>query len=174
MKLALLRHGRAADRLTWQQDDRERPLTALGRQRCRELFPHYARFTPVDMMWTSPLLRATQTADIAADIWQVEAQRSELLAIDQAPAACLSLIKGLVTGLATGTESVMMIGHNPHLSDLTALLCGWQHGADRHPFNLRKAGMICLSGQPTLGGMAVTGCFAPRHFLKQDEHPHVL
>ena len=70
MKLALLRHGRAADRLTWQQDDRERPLTALGKQRCRELFPHYARFTPVDMMWTSPLLRATQTADIAADIWK--------------------------------------------------------------------------------------------------------
>lgn len=161
MKLMLLRHGRAADRLTWDQADQLRPLTEEGIQSCRELFPFYQRLSSVDMIWTSPFVRAQQTAAIAKDLWGIVPQSESSLAIDQNPHDVLPRL------IAHESVDLMLIGHNPHLSELAALLCGF-NALDNPPFRIKKAGLVQLSGAPKPGGMHVDGYFAPRHFLVQD------
>jgi phosphohistidine phosphatase len=64
--LVLLRHGPAGKRLEGAGDD-ARPLTAEGRRKTREAVRGLAHLMPKpDAIWTSPLVRARQTAELAA------------------------------------------------------------------------------------------------------------
>src|SRR4028118_1349152 len=67
MELYLIRHGIAAERETYANDE-ERPLTDKGRKKtekvAKQLRKHGLRF---DLILTSPLVRARETAMILQD-----------------------------------------------------------------------------------------------------------
>lgn len=68
LRLYLLRHGRADRSAFAGDDDSERPLVAEGRRRLRAAANVLARLQPdFDYVFTSPLVRAAQTAEIIAE-----------------------------------------------------------------------------------------------------------
>ena len=67
MELYLLRHGEA-DWPDWNKSDDERPLTKRGKKEMQEVAKFLGRLkVRPDLIVTSPLPRASQTAEIAAD-----------------------------------------------------------------------------------------------------------
>jgi hypothetical protein len=67
MRLYFLRHG-AADWPTWNKPDDERPLTKAGGKELHKVGEFLARLKAnPDLILTSPLPRAAETADIAAE-----------------------------------------------------------------------------------------------------------
>ena len=72
MRLYFLRHG-AADWPDWTQPDDERPLTEAGRRELDQVGEFLARLEAApNLILTSPLPRAAQTAAIAAQHLGVE------------------------------------------------------------------------------------------------------
>ncbi len=66
-KLYFLRHGQAGSRQDWHGDDAKRPLTDAGKERmAREAAGIRALGLSVDLIISSPLVRAHQTAEIVA------------------------------------------------------------------------------------------------------------
>lgn len=67
LKLYLLRHGEAGSRQDWRGDDSERPLTAAGKKRMKREAAGIRKLQlPLDIIISSPLVRARQTAEIVA------------------------------------------------------------------------------------------------------------
>ncbi len=67
MRLLFLRHGAAEARETWSGPDEGRPLTAEGRRLMAREATTLARLGVVpDVILTSPLVRARETAEIVA------------------------------------------------------------------------------------------------------------
>src|SRR5438552_18294312 len=80
MQLYFLRHGEA-DWPDWKKSDDERPLTDFGKKEMRDVAKFLARLkVRPDLIVTSPLPRAAQTAEIAADYLKAKWRKDELLA----------------------------------------------------------------------------------------------
>jgi phosphohistidine phosphatase len=152
MRLVILRHGRAKDRTGWLAPDAMRPLTGEGRRRTRQVTEAVAPLVRgLSAIYSSPWLRATQTADIAAKAWDLEVEEHHWLAgegfsardrIDRLPHADIALV-----------------GHEPDLGELIGLLTGGP------AIPLKKAGLAILSGQPFDGGMRLELLLTPAAVL---------
>lgn len=136
MKLLLVRHAIAVPSGTADIADDERPLTKRGRKRFRKTARGLARIVPPpDLLLTSPLPRARETADIAAEAWGRVTPTPEPLLAGAPPAR-------LLAALATHREKdlVALVGHEPGLSELLARLVGGD--AERVPFKKGSAALI--------------------------------
>ena len=84
MKLLVIRHGPAGDREAWAtegRDDRLRPLTPDGKKEMRQVAKGLRTLIPgIDLIATSPLVRAAQTAEIVAKQYATESVALEALA----------------------------------------------------------------------------------------------
>jgi phosphohistidine phosphatase len=134
----LIRHAIAFDRdpRRWP-DDRQRPLTHKGGARMREVMAGLRAFgVELDLVITSPLVRAAQTADIViAGLEKTPAlEVSDALAPGQRPAAVVKVI-----GDHAKTPRIGLIGHEPGLGELAA----WLVGA-KQPFAFKKGGVACI------------------------------
>jgi phosphohistidine phosphatase len=140
-QLYLLRHGRAVPHGAPGIPDDERPLTPEGEKRVKQVARGLLRLDlGLDRILSSPLPRAKKTAEIVANVLGI-CDRLEfadpLRADSQAPA--------IREWLGTRTEDrLMLVGHNPALSDLVGLLIAAH--TESTPFELRKAGVAALSG----------------------------
>ena len=135
----IMRHGIAVIRgATSMVDDAKRPLTPEGKQKMREIASGLVRAgLEADWIVSSPLVRAVETAELVAD-----AQESKP-PLD----LCEALRPGgdpeaLVTYLAkrSNRRRVLVVGHEPDLSQLAARLIGAGRNANM-PF---KKGGCCL------------------------------
>ena len=79
MKLYLLRHGKA-DWPNWNQPDDERPLTEEGKKEVAAVAKFLARLEITPIILTSPLPRASQTAEIAGKYLKARVRTEPLLA----------------------------------------------------------------------------------------------
>ncbi len=80
MKLYFLRHGRA-DWPNWKGPDDDRPLTKAGRKEVRAVARFLVRLkVRPELILTSPLPRAAQTAEIAARELEMKCRVEKLLA----------------------------------------------------------------------------------------------
>src|SRR5260370_26659106 len=80
MDLYFLRHGEA-DWPDWEKSDDERPLTKRGKKEMHEVAAFLKRIKArPDLVVTSPLPRASQTAEIAAEHLKVKFREDKLLA----------------------------------------------------------------------------------------------
>ena len=150
MHLLIIRHAIAEDReafaATGAPDD-DRPLTSFGKRRMRRNVLGLHRVAPhLDVLATSPLVRADQTARIVANSLKVEEVVTvEALRPDRRPA-------DLLPWLARQPEdaTVAIVGHEPHLGILVTWLVS---GAEEHGVALRKGGaaMVEFSGRPASG-----------------------
>lgn len=123
-----MRHGPAEDESASGRDF-DRALTHAGRERTRRVARELARNDegPRHIM-TSPLVRAVETATIvreALDLDEPLIVRREL-----APGGgATQLVREVVEG---NTGRVMLVGHEPSISALAALLLGqWDEGFDK-------------------------------------------
>ena len=118
MELYFLRHGEA-DWSDWKKSDDERPLTKHGKKEVREVaaFLKRAKARP-DLIVTSPLPRASQTAEIAADRLKVKCREDKLLAPGFSRADLERLLKKYPE------ESLMIVGHEPDFTEVISELTG--------------------------------------------------
>lgn len=138
-ELYIMRHGIAVDRGTaGYADDAKRPLTPDGRKRMKEITVGLMRagFDP-DWIVTSPLVRAAETAEIVADGLGGRVPRDDCDALRPGGSP-----EALLTFLAKqpGRRRVLVVGHEPDLSELAARLVG----AGRHAHLGFKKGGCCL------------------------------
>lgn len=114
MKLYFLRHGLAESRGRWAGPDSERPLTdeGIARMECEAAALEALGLSP-DVIVTSPLARAYQTARIVAR--QVGLQ--DRLVTDErlAPGFGVGELRGILEEYP-GAAAVMLVGHEPDFS----------------------------------------------------------
>ena len=156
MLLVLFRHGPAVDRADPDcPPDPDRPLTIDGTRRTRRAAAGLARLgVRADRLLTSPYVRAVQTAEIAADAL---AFAGDLEIVD-------ALLPGadpreLVGRAALETGTLVVTGHEPHLSSVAATALG----APFAPIVLKKAGALLLDldrDQEPVG--VLRGLYAPK------------
>jgi len=144
MKLYLLRH---ADAETEAPTDDERPISERGRQQSKRVaaFCERRNLKP-DIILTSPLRRAQQTAKIVADGLAIELKTVPWLASGAAADRVLVELNA-----RRKLSSVMLVGHEPDFGLLVAHLLGIGKGAG---VRLRKASLSLLELTAFRGGGA--------------------
>jgi len=119
LKLYLVRHGNAGDPDRWEGPDDSRPLSERGRRDLRRTAAVLARRETVDVLCTSPLVRAVQTAEIVAEALEIDdVQVLEELRPDVPVQQVLERVAQL-DGKRLG-----LVGHDPQMTGLVAALSG--------------------------------------------------
>jgi phosphohistidine phosphatase len=134
-ELYLVRHGIAAERGKEWPDDSQRPLTHKGIARMAQIAAGLKKLdVSLDLILTSPLVRARQTADALQQGLgdSIEVQETTLLAPGGRPADLVDHLRG-----ARKAARVALVGHEPDLGQLAAFLIG-----AKAPLVFKKGG-IC-------------------------------
>jgi phosphohistidine phosphatase len=155
VRLHLVRHAHAGDPLRWDGPDAARPLSDKGRRQASDLgaFLAAAGVRPSRIV-TSPKVRARQTADIVGAALRVEPEQDDRLAVD-CDLETLDAI--LEEGFAS---EVMVVGHDPYLSELLSELMG---AADQV---MRKGAIATIDApRPLRGGSGLLRCLIPPELL---------
>ena len=141
-ELYLVRHGLAEERGDAWPDDTKRPLTADGMSRMRKAARGLARLgIGLDVVLTSPLVRARQTAEILAGALE---PRPSLVTIDSlAPEGVYTTLLADLEKHARKTR-IALVGHEPNIGELAARLIG-----SRHAIEFKK-GAVCRIDLETL------------------------
>jgi len=120
MNLYFLRHGLAEDRNEWKDDDAKRPLTNEGREKMKRTAITLAALDlGLEVIISSPLVRAKQTAEIVArklNCPLVQDPRLEPGFNDD------QLHKVLLDHPDANT--MMLVGHEPDFSETISALVG--------------------------------------------------
>ena len=166
MKLYLIRHAIAADRDEFAssgQRDQDRPLTKGGIERLDNVVRGLVRLERrIDQIYTSPYLRAKQTAEIVAKAYSLVPRTLEALIPDSAPEELVPCLKKCHTD---GMSSLAFVGHEPDLSRLVSWLT---IGKTRQFLFFKKAGVCCLklTEQFGPGRAAVVWSLGPSQLVK--------
>jgi phosphohistidine phosphatase len=135
MKLYFLRHGEA-DWPDWKKPDDERPLTKPGKREMRVVAKFLDRLkVRPDLIVTSPLPRAAQTAEIAADYLKAKVRKDESIA----PGFNLSKLRTVLKRHRANT--LMLVGHEPDFTNVISGLTGAS-------LKLAKAGVAFVEVDP--------------------------
>ncbi|MGC4082848.1 MAG: phosphohistidine phosphatase SixA [Vicinamibacterales bacterium] len=135
VQLYLIRHAIAEERSDAWPDDTLRPLTDTGQSRMRKIAKGLVRLgVRFDVVLTSPLVRARQTAEIVAAAYEETPTIVDVAALgpDASHAELLTALKKHAR-----KKSVALVGHEPDLGTTAARLIG-----SRKPLELRK-GAVC-------------------------------
>jgi len=137
MDLYIIRHAIAQELGEKNQfTDEKRTLTTEGRSRMREAAAGLVRLSAeVELILTSPLVRAVETAEIVADALKMkkhDVKQSPHLAPGASPDALFAEIKN------TATSSVALVGHQPDLGDIISRLVAGSGGI---AVEMRKGGV---------------------------------
>jgi phosphohistidine phosphatase len=131
MELYFLRHGEA-DWPDWEKSDDERPLTKRGKKEMHEVAAFLKRLkVRPDLIVTSPLPRASQTAEIAAEHLKVKCCEDKLIAPGFGRHELERSLKQYPA------ESLMIVGHEPDFTQTISQLTGAS-------LKLSKAGVALL------------------------------
>jgi phosphohistidine phosphatase len=119
MQLYFVRHGLAEDAVG-EMSDAERQLTREGIHRTKTMGRTLlAAEVKPRRLFTSPLARAAQTAEILAQLLDVKPAVRKALA----PGFDVDAVAKLLVGLRSDDE-VMFVGHEPDLSGIISQLIG--------------------------------------------------
>ncbi|HVV24762.1 MAG TPA: histidine phosphatase family protein [Pseudonocardiaceae bacterium] len=132
--LVVLRHAKSA----WPEgtDDRERPLADRGRRDAPAAGRWLRGRVPVDLVVCSPALRTRQTWDlVAAELDGTPEFRVD----DRVYDAFVEELVDVVRDLPATAENVLLIGHNPGLTELVHELSG-------SDFSLKTSSIAILRG----------------------------
>jgi phosphohistidine phosphatase len=138
MILYLLRHAIAVPRGTTAYPNDDRPLTKEGIDKMMKGAKGMSRvIEEVDMILTSPLSRAKETARIAADV--LRAKDKVDVCQELAPG---SSVKDLLAYLAKhkNLSHVLLVGHEPDLGYLASSLLG----STSSIIEFKKGALCCL------------------------------
>jgi phosphohistidine phosphatase len=137
VRLYLVRHAIAAERGREWPDDSKRPLIRKGVERMREVVRGLAELdVHVDVLLTSPFVRAVQTAEIVADglTPRPSIVETSSLTPDEAPTSILRALEPY-----RRTKAVALVGHEPGIGRLAAWLL-----SAAEPVEFKKGGVCCI------------------------------
>lgn len=118
MKIYFLRHGQA-DWPDWDKPDDERPLTKQGRREMERVGQFLGALDPsITLMLSSPLPRALQTAEIAAEHLRVQLKKEPALGNGLTVAKLRAMLARQKEG------NLMLVGHEPDFSEVIRELTG--------------------------------------------------
>lgn len=119
--LFILRHGEAGNRMTVVKEDSERPLTPEGRIEMQKITKSLkAVGLQADRIFTSPLKRALETAEIASKILKVPIlEEWDELKPDGSKAALYRKLARLEQD-----SRLILVGHEPYLSSMIGEIIG--------------------------------------------------
>jgi len=153
MQLYFLRHGEA-DWPDWKKSDDERPLTDFGKKEVRDVAKFLARLkVRPDLIVTSPLPRAAQTAEIAADYLKPKLRKDELLEPGFGMSELGTILK------RHRSKVLMLVGHEPDFTNVISGLTGAS-------LKLSKAGVALLDVDPESQEGRVLWLFPPKFARK--------
>ncbi len=137
MKLLLVRHAIAEDAEAFIMaggSDARRPLTEVGRKKMRKGANRLrSQLGKIDLLASSPLLRARETADIIARAYgDIPILERPELDYSYPPEAVVEWLA------QCSADTVVAVGHEPQLGLLTGLLLA---GVPRALIAFRKGGM---------------------------------
>jgi len=125
MDIILVRHAKSAHDSTKWKTDAIRPLAAKGRER-QYLAARGMQVLGIeyDTIWVSPFLRAQQTLEIIQEVYQttIDPEIVDDLKVWGQPAKIRDLLDQTYQRLPE--ISLLLVGHNPNISNLIRLLTG--------------------------------------------------
>jgi phosphohistidine phosphatase len=153
MQLYFLRHGEA-DWPGWTKPDDERPLTDFGKKEVRQMakFLNRLKVKP-NLIVTSPLPRASQTAEIAAQQLKAKLRQDEALE----PGFGISELRTLLQ--RHGSKVLMLVGHEPDFTSVISALTGAS-------LKLSKAGVALIDFDPETEKGRLLWLFPPKFSRK--------
>ncbi|BAU11994.1 phosphohistidine phosphatase, SixA [Leptolyngbya sp. NIES-3755] len=150
MKLYMIRHGLAGQHGDYPNDD-ERPLTSEGKRKTEQVAKRLRELgLKFDLILTSPLVRAKQTAEILE-----AAHLTDDLKVEGylAPSGDIQTWLSWLESWRNPEKTLALVGHEPGLSNWTELLI-W--GSVRDRIILKKAGAIGIEVPD--GGTILANC----------------
>jgi phosphohistidine phosphatase len=170
MDVYILRHGPAEERGPEWPDDDARPLSAEGKAKTRGVASGIkALGVAPDAIYSSPLVRARQTAEIVAKTLSLTSRLHETGHL--APGGDPDALFAAIREATPGADAVMLVGHEPDLGCLASrLLTGNAHGVDAP---LKKAGLVRIEiDEPSAqGGGTLRWFLAPGHLRAIGKDP---
>ena len=161
MDLLVLRHGEAG-RGSALPGDSKRTLTTEGKQEIADLSNGMKSLdVKLDVVYTSPLLRAKQTAEIVAKSLKFKGKIEELDSLK--PEGSKLEFYSVLSKLKQDSV-VLVVGHEPYLSDMIGEAIS-QSGCR---INLKKAGLArikVISTLPKIKG-ELRWLLTPKHLKK--------
>ncbi len=160
MRLLIIRHGIAEDKEVWARtghSDDERPLTDEGRRKMTLNAKGIQRaIDSIDLLVTSPLVRARQTAQLVADAFKATRIETTKSLVPDAP------VREFVEWLERHADMdvIAAVGHEPHLGILATWL---MTDIEDSRVDLKK-GAACLlefDGKPESGNGRLCWSIAP-------------
>ena len=145
--LYLIRHAIAFERDDRWPDDSKRPLTADGMSKMKRAARGLGRVgVKVDVILSSPLVRARQTADILSA--ELDAHPPIVNVESLAPGATHAALAADLEKHARKATRIALVGHEPGIGELAARLVG-----SRHPVEFKKGAVarIDLDEIPATG-----------------------
>tara|TARA_R110001599_G_C11993095_1_gene636241 strand:+ start:199 stop:660 length:462 start_codon:yes stop_codon:yes gene_type:complete len=149
MKLYIMRHAQASFNAP---SDSERSITLLGADQTKELIlEHAGKLADINLVWSSDLKRAKQTAAIVTEMLGLEPSEKTFLSPDGDLRKVLSELQNL-----RATDCLLLVSHQPLVGELVgSLLDGNIRRA--HPYSTSEVialkldmfepGMATLVGQ---------------------------
>jgi len=153
MNLFLLRHGLAVERDEIHfASDHLRPLTAKGKIQLRKIVAAMrAMELNFDVILSSPLVRARQTAEIVAADLKLKKRLD--FADELKPGGDAKKLVKKIIGLKKAPVNALLVGHEPDLGELISLFVTGKTGAG---FTLKKAGLAKLEIENLSAGKCAT------------------
>lgn len=142
MNLYILRHAIAEERdESTYPDDSLRPLTAKGRKKMVKIAEGLKDMgIQIDLILASPYVRAHDTAKIVVIAFNLK--KKQLMLSDHLTSS--GFAKDLIAEInkMVPVEHLMLVGHEPYLSDLIAMLVA---GEPSMSVTMKKGGLCRLS-----------------------------
>ncbi len=144
MNIFLLRHGKAARPSQMVPSDYQRSLTISGRRQIEKIGSVIKKMgIRPDILASSPLVRAMQTASIVSGHVKCDVVTWEELKPEIIPEVTTKSV------LAAGVDSVMLVGHEPHLSGMvSSMVCD-----SAVSLSIKKGGLVCVNIMPSGAGI---------------------
>src|SRR5215208_5534472 len=116
IELYLVRHAIAAERGPNYPDDRERPLTSEGVARFKQAVEGLKEVdVKLELIVTSPLVRATHTAELLAAGIGGKPRMEQLEAL--APGGRMAQVLEAISKYSKRLHNIAMVGHEPDLGE---------------------------------------------------------
>jgi phosphohistidine phosphatase len=141
MELYAIRHGVAQELGAKNEfNDMKRSLTAEGRTRMREAARGLAHLgVQLDLILTSPLVRAVETAEIVAEAMSLKKDEIRQTPHLRPGALADELFAEIKRH---GSTSIALVGHQPDLGDVVSRLVAGSGGLSAQ---LKKGGVCCVT-----------------------------
>lgn len=165
-QIIFMRHGIAARREHYDGSDDLRPLTPKGIKKVQMVIKCLADSFRPDLIVTSDLRRAHETALICAGILsevagkriplQVLRGKTNVLRPDSHPDSWIALMPRVFND--RDVKKLLVVGHEPHLSELVWIMSNKQSRI--HKF--KKAGVAMMESTDDFGPWSLSNYLSPR------------